>query len=112
MNVLFLISGGDSGGAKTHVFALLDALRGKANVKLVCFMEGVFYREILDRDVETILLPQKSRFDLSVVSDLEKIIKNNRITLNNVYSEKIRPQKDSITWFDYGNYVIEYKNRR
>ena len=59
MNILFLISGGDTGGAKTHVFALLDALRGKANVKLVCFMNGDFYREAAEKDnIEAVLLQQ------------------------------------------------------
>lgn len=74
MKVLHMISGGDSGGAKTHVFALLDALKKKANVKIVCFTEGVFYREILDRDIDTELLLQKNRFDLSVVGQLEKMV--------------------------------------
>ena len=69
-----MISGGDSGGAKTHVFALLDALKKKADVKIVCFTEGVFYREILERDIQTELLLQKNRFDLSVVGRLVEMV--------------------------------------
>ena len=79
MNILFLISGGDTGGAKTHMFALLDALRGKAGIKLVCFMDGVFYKEVTERDIDTVLLPQKSRFDMSVANSIEKIIKDDKI---------------------------------
>ena len=42
MKILHFISGGDSGGAKTHVLTLLDNLR-KLNieVELLCIMEGV-----------------------------------------------------------------------
>lgn len=75
MKVLHMISGGDSGGAKTHVFALLDALKTKADVKIVCFTEGVFYREILERDIPTELLLQKNRFDLSVVGKLTEMVR-------------------------------------
>jgi len=75
LKVLFLISGGDSGGAKTHLFALLDSLKHKCEVRMVCFMEGVFYQEILERDVETVLLKQKNRFDMSVVSEIERMVK-------------------------------------
>jgi len=75
VKVLFLISGGDSGGAKTHVFALLDSLKYKCDVKMVCFVDGVFYREILEKDIDTVLLYQKSRFDMSIVDELERMIK-------------------------------------
>ena len=75
MKVLFLISGGDSGGAKTHLFALLDSLKSKCDVRMVCFMEGVFYQEILERDVDTILLKQKNRFDMSVLSEIERMVR-------------------------------------
>ncbi len=74
MRVLHLISGGDTGGAKTHVFALLDALKNMAKVKIVCLLPGPFYEEIRARGVDAVVLPQKSRFDLSVVGDLRTII--------------------------------------
>lgn len=75
MKVLFLISGGDSGGAKTHLFALLDSLKEKCTVKMVCFMEGVFYQEIMHKDIETVLLMQKNRFDMSPMSEIERMVK-------------------------------------
>jgi len=65
MNVLHIISGGDSGGAKTHVFALLDALKKYVNVKIVCFIPGVFYQEIQHKDIQSVLFNQKNRMDLS-----------------------------------------------
>ena len=66
MKVLHLISGGDSGGAKTHVLALLNALSKSITVKMACFMDGVFYYEILKTDIETTLFEQKHRYDLSI----------------------------------------------
>ncbi len=74
MKVLHLISGGDSGGAKTHLFSLLDKLKTMAEVRVGCLMEGVFYREILEKDIDSVLFKQKNRFDLSVVDDIAKMI--------------------------------------
>ena len=73
MKVLHLISGGDTGGAKTHVFALLSKLKDMADVKIVCFMKGVFWDELQNIDVKSELIEQKSRFDLSVVDRLVEI---------------------------------------
>lgn len=73
MKVLHLISGGDTGGAKTHVFALLGKLKNMADVKIVCFIKGVFWDELQNIDVESELLLQKSRFDMSVISRLKEI---------------------------------------
>ena len=43
MKVIHLISGGDTGGAKTHVYSLLsNLLQRDVTVKLVCFMDGPF----------------------------------------------------------------------
>ena len=74
MKVLHLISGGDSGGAKTHLFSLLDKLKNMASVRVGCLMEGVFYQEILEKDIDTVLFRQKNRFDLSVANDIAKMI--------------------------------------
>lgn len=45
MKVLHLISGGDSGGAKTHVLTLLAALNKSITADLVCYMEADFSEE-------------------------------------------------------------------
>ena len=45
MRVLHLISGGDTGGAKTHVIALVKALSQYVDVKVICFIEDTFYKE-------------------------------------------------------------------
>lgn len=81
MRVLHLISGGDTGGAKTHVFALLDALKTMAAVKIVCLMPGPFYEEIRARGVDAAVLPQKSRLDLSVVGQLCDLIEGEKFEI-------------------------------
>ena len=40
MKIMHLISGGDVGGAKTHVLSLLHALNRTEYAHLVCFTEG------------------------------------------------------------------------
>lgn len=81
MNVLHLISGGDTGGAKTHIMALLSALKDKINVTLGVFIDDVFLDEAKSLDIPTKLFLQKSRFDLSVVNEIRDFIKDNNIDL-------------------------------
>ena len=45
MKVIHLISGGDSGGAKTHVFSLLQGLSRHIQADMVCFTEGPFAQQ-------------------------------------------------------------------
>ena len=45
MKVIHLISGGDSGGAKTHVLSLLQNLNKTITAQLVCFRDGPFAEE-------------------------------------------------------------------
>ncbi|MBQ8001819.1 MAG: polysaccharide pyruvyl transferase CsaB [Clostridia bacterium] len=88
MKVLHLISGGDSGGAKTHLFSLLDKLTGLAQVRVGCLMEGVFYKEILEKNVDSVLFKQKNRFDLSVVDDIANMINNEGFDVFHVHGAR------------------------
>ena len=45
MKVIHLISGGDSGGAKTHVLSLLQNLNKTITAQMVCFRDGPFAEE-------------------------------------------------------------------
>lgn len=81
MKVLHMISGGDTGGAKTHVFALLGKLKERADVTVVCFMKGVFWDELQKIDVKSELIPQKSRFDMSVLHRLCEICDREKIDI-------------------------------
>ncbi len=73
MKVLHLISGGDTGGAKTHVFALMNKLKDLADVKIVCFIKGAFWDELQDVGVKCELIEQKNRLDMSVIKRLVEI---------------------------------------
>lgn len=57
MKVIHLISGGDTGGAKTHVHSLLHGLNGKVELTMVCFMEGPFAQEARELGIPTVVLP-------------------------------------------------------
>ena len=83
MKVLHMISGGDSGGAKTHVFALLDALKKYIDVKIVCLTPGIFYQDILKKDIDTVLIEQKNRGDLSIIKKIKRIILYFQFSLSN-----------------------------
>ncbi len=53
MKVIHLISGGDTGGAKTHVLSLLQKLNEQITAQLVCFREGDFAQEARDLGIPT-----------------------------------------------------------
>lgn len=53
MKVIHLISGGDSGGAKTHVLSLLSHLNRTITAQLVCFRDGPFADEARSLDIPT-----------------------------------------------------------
>lgn len=53
MKILTLISGGDVGGAKTHVLTLLKELNEVITADLVCFREGDFADEAREMQIPT-----------------------------------------------------------
>ncbi len=53
MKVIHLISGGDSGGAKTHVLSLLQHLNQTITAQLVCFRDGPFAQEARSLGIPT-----------------------------------------------------------
>ncbi len=57
MKVLHLISGGDTGGAKTHVHTLLAGLTQQIQVKMVCFTDGPFVQEARALGIDTVVFP-------------------------------------------------------
>lgn len=79
--VLHLISGGDTGGAKTHIFTLMKGLSGKVDTKIICFIKDTFYDEAKERGIDIELYPQEKRWDLSVISKLSDEIKNGKYDL-------------------------------
>ena len=60
MKVLHLISGGDTGGAKTHVHSLLAGLTPRIQVKMVGFTDGPFTQEARELGINTEVIPDKN----------------------------------------------------
>ncbi len=56
MNIIHMISGGDVGGAKTHVLSLLSGLNKTEHVHLVCFTEGDFAAEARQLGIPTTVI--------------------------------------------------------
>ena len=74
MKVIHLISGGDTGGAKTHVHYLLSGLCENIDVTLVCFMRGEFSDEAEKLGIPTVIMDGNNI--PKIVRKLSKMIKN------------------------------------
>lgn len=56
MKVIHLISGGDTGGAKTHIHTLLQGLNRHIEAHMVCFTDGPFVLEARELGIPTDVL--------------------------------------------------------
>lgn len=56
MKIIHMISGGDVGGAKTHVLSLLAGLHKVETVHMVCFTEGPFAQEARELQIPTTVI--------------------------------------------------------
>ncbi|MCD8090500.1 MAG: glycosyltransferase family 4 protein [Clostridiales bacterium] len=75
MKVIHFISGGDTGGAKTHVLSLLkNLLKMNTDVSLLCIMEGVFTEEARELGIPVKIIPQKKRYDIRVFKKISRYI--------------------------------------
>lgn len=70
MKVLHLISGGDTGGAKTHIISLIKGLDKIIHAKVICFIEDTFYEDAKNAGINIEVYKQKKRSDMSVVHRL------------------------------------------
>ena len=86
MKVLHLISGGDTGGAKTHVHSLLSGLKDQIQVKMVCFIEGPFTQEARELGIDTQVIP--GRNFLSVLRELTQMVEEGGFEI--IYSHGAR----------------------
>lgn len=62
MKVIHLISGGDTGGAKTHVHSLLRGISKFIEADMVCFMEGPFAQEARELGISTTVISHRNPF--------------------------------------------------
>ena len=75
MKVLHLISGGDGGGAKTHVITLLKRLiKEGIDVELLCIMEGIFTKEAKAEGIPIKIIQQNKRYSFKPILEIKKYI--------------------------------------
>ena len=86
MKIMHLISGGDVGGAKTHVLSLLEELSKGNEVELVCFVDGPFAREAWEKGINTRILKKRSM--LHVARNLKKYLKNKQFDILHCHGSK------------------------
>lgn len=86
MRIIHLISGGDVGGAKTHVLTLLRDLSKSHEIRLVCFMAGAFSREAKEMGIATTVMPGGNL--PRSCRKLAKLIKNENIQLIHCHGAK------------------------
>ncbi|MDD6188422.1 MAG: polysaccharide pyruvyl transferase CsaB [Clostridiales bacterium] len=79
MNILTLISGGDIGGAKTHVLTLLRELSKTDRVCMVCFTEGEFAADARDMGIDTRIIANRS--PLADLRELKKLVDSEKFDI-------------------------------
>lgn len=75
MKVIHLISGGDTGGAKTHVHTLLQGLQQHIQADMVCFAGGPFVEEARELGIPVEVMARRN--PLAVLKPLRKKIRQN-----------------------------------
>lgn len=70
MKIIHLISGGDVGGAKTHVLSLLQGLGKTECVRLVCFTQGAFAEDARAMGIDTLVLTNGVADSIRTLSDM------------------------------------------
>ena len=73
MKVVHLISGGDTGGAKTHILSLLSNIAARMSIQMVCFMDGPFAQEAREMGIPTTVMEGWNLF--AVLKQLEHFIR-------------------------------------
>ena len=74
MKVIHLTSGGDVGGAKTHVLSVVRGLNQTERAELVCFTEGAFAQEARALGIPTTVM------DGGVLSTLKRLARRSTAT--------------------------------
>lgn len=96
MNILHIISGGEVGGSKKHLLALAQNMKARGHKNIViCLIKGKLYEEALEKGLDARLVKQESRFDLSVISRIAAICKDEGIEIINAHGGRA----NFLCWF-------------
>ncbi len=105
MNVLHIISGGEVGGSKKHLLALVKNMdKNKCKNIIICFLKGILYDEALELGIDIRYVEQKGRFDLSAVSKIKDICKSEDIQIINCHGGRA----NFIGYFLKKSYAAKY----
>lgn len=88
MKILQIISGNDSGGAKTHIFNLCSASNMLFENIVCCINKGVLYEQSSKLGLNVELFEQSSRMDLKIIKDIADYVKDNNIDIINFHGAK------------------------
>lgn len=118
MKVLHLISGGDTGGAKTHIYTLLKGLEAYHDVSMVCFRPGSFLDGAVALGIDARLVEQKNRFDMGTLKKVVRMIEEEgfdlvhchgaRANFNALYLRK-RVDVPMVTTL-HSDYLLDFKD--
>lgn len=86
MKILHLISGGDVGGAKTHVLTLLRGLMERHSVVLGCFVDGPFIRDAMEMGIPAKIWAKKNM--LSYVGEVADYVAKEQFDLIHCHGAK------------------------
>lgn len=103
MVVLHLISGGEVGGSKNHLVSLALNMKKTKNI-IICFMKGKLYDEALEMGLDIRLVEQDGRFDLSIVSKIYEICRNEKVDIVNCHGGRA----NFIGYFLKKKYGVKY----
>ena len=95
MKVIHLISGGDSGGAKTHVLSLLQNLNKSITAQLVCFRDGPFADEARALGIPTMMDAAALAGVPGLVltpRDLDGVIRRGAVLLAGAINQALQPR--------------------
>ena len=81
IKILHIISGGDTGGARTHLISLMKGLKDIAKAKVICFINDTFYKILKAEGINIEVYEQKSRLDLSVTGRIAKEIEESGVDI-------------------------------
>ena len=118
MKVLHLISGGDTGGAKTHIISLIKAIDKLIDAKIICFIEDTFYHDAKATGIPIEVFKQKSRFDMSVVGRLAEEVEKQGYDIIHCHGAranfigmflKLKVKKPFITTI-HSDYELDFKD--
>ena len=86
MKIIHIISGGDVGGAKTHVLSLVSELSKEHEAVLVSFREGEFASDARALGINTVVINNKN--PLKDFSDLKKLILSGKFDIVHCHGSK------------------------